>query len=67
MQREQPLCAARRAAGRGADELLDGGVERERARLDFVAKRLPRRQAMLARDDRLRVVQGERDLAQLGV
>ena len=50
MQREQPLGAARRAAGRAADELVDRRVERQRARLDFFAQRVPRREAVLARD-----------------
>ena len=57
MQREQPLRAAGRAAGRAADELVDRRVERQRARLDFFAQRVPGRESVLARDDRLRVVQ----------
>ena len=60
MQREQPLGAADGAAGRAADELFDGPVERECACLDFITQCLPRREAVLARDDRVRVVQGER-------
>jgi len=67
MQRKQPLCAAQRAAGRAADKLLDGPVKRERARLHLIAQRLPRREAVLARHHRLRVVQRECGLAQLGV
>ena len=57
MEREQPLRAAGRAAGGAADELVDRRVERQRARLDFFAQRVPGRESVLARDRRLRVVQ----------
>ena len=57
MEREKPLRAARRAAGGASDELVDGGVERQRPRLDFLAQRVPGREAVLTRDRRLRVVQ----------
>ncbi len=59
VQREEPFRAAARAASRAADELVDRGFERERSRLDFLAQRVPRVKAVLARDGRLRVVQRE--------
>ncbi len=66
MQREQPFGAAGGAAGGAPDELVDGGVERERARVDLVAQRVPGRESVLACDHGLRVVQRERELAELG-
>ena len=60
MKREQSLGAAGRAAGRAANEFVDRGVERQRARLDLLAQRIPRREAVLARDHGLRVVQRQR-------
>ena len=56
----------RRAAGRAADELVDRGVERQRARLDLFAQRVPRGESVLARDHRLRVVQREASARELG-
>ena len=57
MKREQSLRAAGRAAGGAADELVDRRVERQRARLDFFAQRVPGRESVLARNRRLGVVQ----------
>ena len=57
MQREQSRRAASRAAGGAADELVDGRVERQRARLDFFAQRVPGRESVLARHRRLGVVE----------
>jgi hypothetical protein len=65
MQRQQPLRAAGRPSRRAANELLDGGLERERARLDLLAQRVPGVEPVLARDHRLRVVEREADLDQL--
>src|SRR5258708_38956089 len=57
MQRKRSLRRAGRAAGGVADELVDGRAERQRARLDFLAQRVPGRKSVLTRDRRLRIVQ----------
>jgi hypothetical protein len=59
VQREQPFGAGGRAARRAADELVERGVERQRARLHLFAQRRPRRKSVLASDHRLGIVQGE--------
>ncbi len=66
MQREESLGASGRAAGGAADELVHGRIERQRARLDFFAQRVPGRESVLARDRRLRVVQRQIRGADLG-
>ena len=60
MQREQALGAIGSTVGRRFDELIRGGAEFERELLDALAKGVPRVEPVLARDDRLRVVQPER-------
>ena len=60
VQREQAFGARRSAVGGGLDELARGGVEVERQLLDLLAQRVPGWEAVLARDDRLRVVERER-------
>ena len=59
IQREQALCAIGAAVGRRFDEPVRGGAEFERELLYALAKGVPRVKAVLARDDRLRVVEPE--------
>ena len=67
MQREQALCAIGAAVGRRFDEPVRGGAEFERELLYALAKGVPRVEAVLARDDRLRVVEPERRAREIGV
>src|SRR5207248_2027603 len=60
MQRENPLGAIAAAVRRCFEELVDRSVELERHLLDVLAQLVPRREAVLARDQRLRIVQGGR-------
>src|SRR6185369_14349713 len=64
---EQPLGARRPAVRRRLDELARGGVEVERSLLDVLEQRVPGREAMLARDHRLRVVERERSSGEVVV
>ena len=67
MEREQPLGAIGATVGRRLDEQVHGGAEFERELLDALAQRVPGVESMLARDDRLRVVERERPSRQIGV
>jgi len=67
VQREQTLRARRSSVGGGFHELAHGVVEAERQLLDAVAQCIPRREAILARDGRLGVVEGERRPGELVV
>jgi hypothetical protein len=67
MEREQPLGPIRAAVGRRLDEEIHGGAELERQFLDAFAQLVPRVESVFARDDRLRVVQGQRAPRQIGV
>src|SRR6266480_2179886 len=58
MQRENPLGAMGAAVGRCCGELFDRSVELEHHLLDVLAQLVPRREPVLARDHRLRIVQG---------
>src|SRR5213082_1985785 len=58
MQRENPPGAIAPAVGRCFEELVDRSVELERHLLDVLAQLVPRREPVLARDHRLRIVQG---------
>src|SRR5437764_2636478 len=58
MQRENPLGGVAPACGRCFEELVDRGVELERHLLDVLAQLVPRREPVLARHHRLRIVQG---------
>src|SRR6266550_151642 len=58
MQRENPLGAIAAAVGRCFEELFDRSVELEHHLLDVLAQLVPRREPVLARDHRLRIVQG---------
>src|SRR5256886_1380062 len=60
MQRENPLGAIAAAVRRCFEELVDRSVELERHLLDVLAQLVPRREPVLARDQRLRIVQGGR-------
>src|SRR5438067_5742570 len=60
MQRENPLGAIAAAVRRCFEELVDRSVELERHLLDVVAQLVPRCEPVLARDQRLRIVQGGR-------
>jgi len=66
VQREQPPRAAGCVAGGAAHELVHGGFEGQRALLDVLAQRVPGREAVLARDHRLGVVQRKRERAEPG-
>ena len=66
MQRKQSKRAARRAAGRATNELIDRRSERQRTLLHVLAQVVPRLEAVFARDHGLRVVQGEAHRAELG-
>jgi hypothetical protein len=65
MTREQPFRTSRGTAGCAANELVDRRLERQRARLDFFAQGVPRREPVFARDRRLRIVQRQIDRADL--
>ena len=67
MECEQALGAVAAAAGRRFDELLHGGADRQRPLLDPLAQRVPRVEPVLARDNRLRVVQRQRRPREIGV
>src|SRR2546429_4691324 len=60
MQRENPLGAIAAAVGRCFEELVDRSVELERHLLDVLAQLVPRREPVLPRDQRLRIVRGGR-------
>ncbi len=60
MQRENPFGAIAAPVRRCFEELVDRSVELERHRLDVIAQLVPRREPVLARDQRLRIVQGGR-------
>ena len=60
MQRENPLGAIAAAVGRCFEKLVDRSVELERHRFDVIAQLVPRREPVLPRDHRLRIVQGGR-------
>src|SRR6266581_6995063 len=60
MQRENPFGAIAAAVRRRFEELVDRSVELERHRFDVIAQLVPRREPVLARDQRLRLVQGGR-------
>ena len=57
IEREESFRPADRAAGSAADELVDGGIERQRTRLDLFTQRVPGWESVLARHCRLRIVQ----------
>jgi hypothetical protein len=59
MEREQSFGAIRLHFGGSVNELLDGGIQRERQFLDALDERIPRWKAQLTRDHGLGVV--ERD------
>ena len=65
IEREQPVRAAGRAAGRAAQELVDRCLERQRSCFDFLAQRRPGREPVLAGDHRLRVVERQIECADL--
>ena len=67
MQREQALCAIGSTVGRRFDEPVCGGGEFERELLDALAKGVPGIEPVLARDDRLRVVEPERCAREIAV
>ncbi len=50
MQGEQPLGSLASSAGRGFDELIDGGAEFEGELLDALAERVPRIESVLPGD-----------------
>ena len=67
MEREQPLGAIGSTVGRRLDEHVHGRAEVEDQLLDALAQRVPGVEPVLARDDRLRVVERERPSRQIRV
>src|SRR5262252_6323767 len=59
MEREKSFRAVDRAAGGAADELVDGRIERQRARLDFFAQGVPGCESVFARNRRLGIMQSQ--------
>ena len=67
MQREQTLCAIGSPVGRGFDERVRSGAEFEREFFHTFAKGVPRVEAVLACDDRLRIVERKRRAREISV
>src|SRR6187551_3587660 len=59
MKSQEPFCAPGCAACRATDELVDRMLERQGARLHFLAQRVPGDEAVLAGDHGLGIVQRE--------
>ena len=57
MECEKSFCPANRAASRATDELVNRSLERQRARLDFLAQRVPGGESVFASHHRLSIVQ----------